>query len=69
MFWWNIKHNASGEIRKQIGLPNTIEMSKKLTEMGYFMYTGAKYTSVIGLKNQNKNRLLKSCCKTSYTSE
>ena len=38
------------EIRKQVGLPNTIEMSQKLTEMGYFMYTGAKYTSVVGLK-------------------
>lgn len=39
------------QIKKELGLQNTVEISQKLAEMGYYIYTGASYASVIGLKN------------------
>lgn len=38
------------EIRLMVKLADTKGMTKKLEEMGYHMYTGAKLSSIIGLK-------------------
>lgn len=39
------------EIRLMVKLKDTKGMTKRLEEMGYHMYTGAKLSSIIGLKN------------------
>jgi len=38
------------DIKKELGLQNTVEMTQKLTDWGYYMRKGASAKSVIGLK-------------------